>query len=174
MSARWPAFTSSPKGAKLDNEKSHAHLDPNKGGGPAAPVVRNAKHVPNASRGGPYQSGQRQYSNTSIRGTSGSAGNPATRGSTPIAMSPDMNNPNPGGAPAMTSAIGGDYSARGGSLSHGQEGVPGGHQTGVPAMLTKPGNTGGRMHRRIAGNFTNKTKGVSGSKGTVGSYGKAF
>src|SRR5215467_12586320 len=82
MAAKWPAFAS-PKGAKLDNDKSHGFTDPNSGGGPAAPVKRNFKPVPNAHRGGPYQPGQKQYANASIRGTRGTSGNPANRGNVP-------------------------------------------------------------------------------------------
>lgn len=164
MAAKWPAFGSTPKGSKLDNDKNHGHTDPNSGGGP---TIRKRQHIPNASRGGPYQSGQRSYGGSASGNSRGPSGNPASRGGAAIvSMQPDDNNPNPGGAPGMADALGGDFAARGGTLAHGQAGVPGGHNTNVPAQTTRPGNTGGKMHRRIAGHFNNK------SKGTVGSYGK--
>lgn len=175
MSAKWPAFGSSPKGAKLDNEKSHGHTDPNSGGGPAAPVVRNAKRVPDAQRGGPYQSGIRQYASTSIHGGRGGSGNPADRGSiTPVGRQStpsEVRNPNGGGGPQERSALSSGTQYRGGLMEHGQADVPGGHSTSVPSHASGPGNTGGKMYKRIAGNFTNKTKGAN-SSGTIGSYGR--
>lgn len=158
-----------PKGAKLENDSSHNFTDPNKGGGPAAPVVRNAKRVPDASKGGPFQSGQRQYSSTSIRGTRGSAGNPASRGSiSPVgrqSFPSETRVPGHGGGPQVRTNM--DKVAGRGGFGH-----PG--QVGVPGVRTNPkpgaGNMTGRMATRITGRFNNSSKGKR-STGTVGSYG---
>jgi hypothetical protein len=178
MGAKWPAMTQ-PKGAKMDNDKSHAFLDPNKGGGPAAPVVRNFKSVPNASRGGPYQSGHKQYARTNIHGGRGGSGNPASRGGTPSVgrnFNSDIRNPNKGGGVQVEDNLD-TVTNRGGFgvNAHGK----GMTNTIAPGNVSQypqshptpgPGNMGGKMATRIAGNFTNKTKGKR-STGTVGSYG---
>lgn len=166
--AKWPAF-SGPKGSKLDNEKSHGHLDPNQGGGPASPVVRNSKRVPDAQRGGPYQSGQRQYARTSIHGGRAGSDNPANRGNiTPVgrqSFPSEVRNPNGGGGVQERSNMG-PVSGRGGFGTDGMAGLPGVRSNPQPGA----GNIGGRMHTRIAGNFKNNTKGRNAS-GNVGSYG---
>lgn len=170
MAAKWPAFNNrGPKGAKLDNETSHNFTDPNKGGGPAAPVVRNAKRVPDAHRGGPYQPGQRQYASASIHGGRGSAGNPASRGNvSPVGRqsSPSETRvPGHGGSPQMRTNIP-PPAHRGGFGHSGQVGVPGVRTNPQPGA----GNTAGRMSTRIAGRFKNNTKGARAT-GTVGNYG---
>lgn len=167
MAAKWPAMQQ-PKGAKLDNDKSHGHTDPNSGGGPAAPVQRNFKRVPDASRGGHYQSGQRQYANTSIRGTRGGTGNPANRGSiTPVgrqSFPSEERNPN-GGGPQVRDDMD-TVSGRGGYGNDGMAGLPGVRSNPKPSA----GNTGGKMARRISGHFNNRSKGKNAG-GNVGSYG---
>ena len=169
MAAKWPAMTM-PKGARLDNEGSHNFTDPNKGGGPAAPVVRNAKKVPPASRGGVYQSGLRMYANTSIRGTRGSAGNPASRGSvTPVgrqSFPSETRVPGHGGSPQVRDNM--DTVRHRGGFGHtGQSGVPGVRTNPQPGT----GNTAGRMAKRITGRFNNKSKGAK-STGVIGDYGR--
>lgn len=168
MGAKWPAM-SMPKGAKLENDSSHGYTDPNSGGGPAAPVVRNAKRVPDASKGGPFQSGQRQYASTSIRGTRGSAGSPASRGSiTPVGRQSTPSEtrvPGHGGSVQVRDnmdTVGG----RGGFGHSGQVGVPGVRTNPKPGA----GNMAGRMATRITGRFNNASKGKR-STGTVGQYG---
>lgn len=169
MPAKYPAM-SMPKGAKIDNEGSHNFTDPNSGGGPAAPVVRNAKRVPDASKGGPYQSGQRQYANTSIRGTRGSSGNPADRGSVrPVgrqSFPSETRNPRGGGGVQTRSNIPAPAN-RGGFGHTGQSGVPGVRTNPQPGR----GNTAGRMAKRITGRFNNASKGKRDGTGRVGLYG---
>lgn len=164
MAAKWPAMVQ-PKGAKLDNDKSHAHLDPNSGGGPAAPVVRNAKTVPVASRGGPYQSGQRQYSRTDIHGGRSGTGNPASRAGAVQHDTADTRVAGHGGSPQQRSNIPAPAN-RGGFGHSGQVGVPGVRSNPQPG----PGNTSGRMATRITGRLNNKSKGPKAG-GNVGSYG---
>lgn len=169
MAAKWPAMTG-PKGSKLDNDMSHGFTDPNSGGGPAAPVVRNAKPIPPASRGGPYQSGQRQYSRTNMHGGRGSAGNPAGRGGMPSvgrqSFPSETRVPGHGGSPQTRSNIP-PPSGRGGFGHSGQ--------VGVPTVATNPkpgaGNMAGRMAKRITGRFNNKSKGAK-STGVIGDYGR--
>lgn len=169
MAAMWPA-SKMPKGAVLDNDKSHAFTDPNGGGGPAAPVKRNFKPIPPAHRGGPYQSGQRQYTNTSIRGTKSSASNPASRGGMPSvgrqSTPSETRVPGHGGSPQTRSNIP-PPSGRGGFGHHGQGNLPS-YPHGRPQPSA--GNVGGRMAKRITGRFNNKSKGQRAT-GTVGSYG---
>jgi len=168
MASRWPAMTM-PKGARIDNEGSHNFTDPNSGGGPAAPVVRNVKAVPNAHRGGPYQSGQKQYTNTSIRGTRGGTGNPASRGGMPSvgrqSFPSETRVSGHGGSPQTRSNIPAPAN-RGGFGHTGQSGVPGVRTNPQPSA----GNTAGRMAKRITGRFNNSSKGKRAT-GTVGSYG---
>jgi hypothetical protein len=169
MAAKWPAL-SMPKGSKLDNDKSHGHTDPNSGGGPAAPVVRNAKSISNARRGGPYQSGQRQYSTTDIHGGRGGSGNPANRGGMPSvgrqSFPSETRVPGHGGSPQTRSNIP-PPSNRGGFGQSGQTKVITG-----PSSNPQPsvGNTSGRMATRITGRFNQKSKGAKAG-GNVGSYG---
>lgn len=171
MGAKWPAFT--PDGRKQlglpGNDDSHAFTDPNKGGGPAAPVVRNAKRIPDASRGGPYQSGQRQYANTSIRGTVSGKGNPANRGSVRPegrqSFPSETRNPGHGGSPQVRDNMD-TVKGRGGFGHPGQVGVPGVRTNPKPGA----GNMAGRMAKRITGRFNNKSKGPRAT-GTVGNYG---
>ncbi len=170
MGAKWPAM-SMPKGAKIDNDGSHNFTDLNSGGGPAAPVVRNAKAIPNAHRGGPYQSGQKQYSRTNIHGGRGSSGNPANRGSVPPvghqSFPSETRVPGHGGSPQQRTNLP-PVTGRGSFGNSGKTGVVNQYANANP----KPGagNVTGRMHKRIAGRFTNKTKGATGT-GKVGSYG---
>ena len=162
---KWPAFAHA-KGAKLDNEKSHGHRDPNGGGGPAAPVMRNEKRIPDASRGGPYQSGQRQYASTSIHGGRGGTGNPADRGSMPSvgrqSFPSETRNPNGGGGVQERSNFG---PVRGGGFgTQGTAGLPGARPTNP-----KPGagNVGGRAFKKISRGFRDKASGG----GNIGQYG---
>jgi hypothetical protein len=168
MSAKWPAMRT-PKGAFLDNDSSHNFTDPNSGGGPAAPVVRNAKAVPPAHRGGPYQSGQRQYSRTNMRGGRGGTANPASRGGMPSvgrqSFPSETRVPGHGGSPQTRSNIPAPAN-RGGFGHTGQSGVPGVRTNPQPGA----GNMAGRMAKRITGRFNNSSKGKKAG-GTVGSYG---
>lgn len=170
MGAKWPAFTAPKQLGMPGNDEGHAFTDPNSGGGPAAPVVRNAKRIPNAQRGGPYQSGLRQYANTSIRGTVGGKGNPANRGGMPSegrqSFPSETRVPNHGGSPQVRDNMD-TVSGRGGFGHTGQAGVPGVRTNPRPGA----GNTGGRMARRIGGRFKQDTKGARAT-GTVGSYGR--
>lgn len=166
--AKWPAM-SMPKGAKLDNEKSHAHLDPNKGGGPAAPVVRNFKSIPNAQRGGTGHDGRdRMAKRTPPLGGRGSSGNPASRGNLRPegrqSFPSETRNPGHGGSPQVRDNMD-TVSRRGGFGDPGQVGVPGVRSNPKPG----PGNTSGRMARRITGRFNNASKGAG--TGVKGSYG---
>lgn len=141
------------------NDSKHNKIDLNRGGGPA---LRNRKSVPPAKRGGFGHQGQRVHLRAAMPGGRPGAGNPAGRGSEPRSMRPDTRNPNTGGGVQQA----GDRSApRGGGF-----GKPG--QVGVPGVRTNPqpsaGNTGGRMARRVAGHFTNKTKGSGGNTGKYG------
>ena len=159
-----------PKGAKLDNDASHAFKDPNGGGGPAAPVVRNFKNVPVASRGGAYQDGRdKQYANTSIRGTVSGKGNPANRGGMPSvgrqSFPSESRVSGHGGSPQVRDNMD-TVAKRGGFGNSGQVGVPGVRTNPKPGA----GNIGGRMAKRITGRFNNKSKGPRAT-GTVGSYG---
>ncbi len=166
MAAKWP-LSQQPKGAKLDNELSHNFTDPNSGGGPAAPVVRNAKPIPPAHRGGPYQSGQRQYARTSIHGGRGGSDNPATRGGFPVHMTPDTRVPGHGGSPQTRSNIP-PPQGRGGFGHSGKTGTV--NQYGNANPQPGAGNMSGRMAKRITGRFNNRSKGAKAT-GTVGSYG---
>ena len=168
MPAKW-SFGTMPKGAKIDNEGSHNFADPNKGGGSAAPVVRNFKRVPDASKGGPYQSGQRQYANTSIRGTRGSSGSPANRGGMSSvgrqSFPSETRVPGHGGSPQVRDNMP-TVAGRGGFGHSGQVGVPGVRTNPKPGA----GNVAGRIAMRITGRFNNKSKGARAT-GTIGSYG---
>lgn len=165
MGAKWPAM-SMPKGAKIDNDANHGRLDPNSGGGP---TITNRQRVPDAHRGGPYQSGQRQYSRTSIHGGRGGSDNPAGRGGMPSvgrqSFPSETRNPNGGGGPQVRSNIP-PPANRGGFGHTGQSGVPGVRTNPQPGA----GNTAGRMAKRIAERFNNKSKGPRAT-GNVGSYG---
>lgn len=170
MPAKWSAFGSTPKGARIDNDSSHGFTDPNKGGGPAAPVVRNAKRVPDAHKGGPYQSGQKQYVSTGIHGGRGGSGNPADRGGMPSvgrqSFPSETRVPGHGGAPQVRDNMD-TVAGRGGFGHSGQTGLP-----SYGATNPKPGagNMGGRMAKRITGRFNNASKGPKAG-GNVGSYG---
>lgn len=165
MAAKWSAMQM-PKGARIDNEGSHNFTDPNSGGGPGGTLKHNVKRVPDAHKGGPYQPGQKQYASTSIRGTKGSTGNPASRGGMPSvgrqSFPSETRVPGHGGSPQH----------RGGTGMARQFGSSG--QVGVPGVRTNPkpgvGNVGGRMAKRITGRFNNSSKGKRAT-GTVGSYG---
>lgn len=166
MSAKWAAM-SMPKGARIDgNDDSHNFTDPNSGGGPAAPVVRNSNAVPNAQRGGAFQSGKKQYARTGIHGGRGGSGNPASRGGMPSvgrqSFPSESRVPGHGGSPQHR---GGAGTSQGFGTS-GQVDVPGVRSNPQPGA----GNTGGRMAKRITGRFNNKSKGQRAT-GTVGSYG---
>jgi len=170
MGARWP-LSQQPKGAKLDNDNSHGFTDPNGGGGPAAPVVRNAKSISNAHRGGPYQSGQRQHSRTGIHGGRGGTGNPAGRGNvSPVgrqSFTPETRVPGHGGSPQQRTNLP-PVAGRGGFGNEGKTGTVNQYRNANPKPGT--GNVAGRMATRITGRFNNKSKG-SKATGTVGSYG---
>jgi len=182
MPSKWPAM-SMPKGAKIDNEGSHNFTDPNGGGGPAAPAVRNFKSIPNAQRGGPYQSGKKQYARASIHGGRGSSGNPANRGNiSPVgrqSFPSETRNPNSGGGVQVRDNLPTSGTTRGGFgvNAHG-EGLtntisPGHtHSPRYPQAHPTPGagNLGGKMAKRVVGRFNNSSKGPK-SGGTVGSYG---
>ena len=169
MPSKWPAM-SMPKGAKIDNEGSHNFTDPNGGGGPAAPAVRNFKSIPNAQRGGPYQSGKKQYARASIHGGRGSSGNPANRGNiSPVgrqSFPSETRDPNSGGGVQVRDNLD-TVKGRGGFGNDGTSGLP---------MMSKSnptpgaGNLGGKMAKRVVGRFNNSSKGPK-SGGTVGSYG---
>lgn len=163
MGAKWPAMQV-PKGAKIDgNDDRHNIADDNGGG---SPTLASRKSVPDAHRGGPYQSGQKQYRTTSISGTRGSAGNPASRGSLP----PVGRQSTP--SETRVPGHGGSPQTRGLQVQrqfgkHGQDGVPS-YPHSQPQVGA--GNVSGRMAKRISGRFNNKSKGAK-SGGNVGSYG---
>lgn len=170
MAAKWAAF-STPKQLSLPgNDRSHNFTDPNKGGGPAAPVVRNSKKIPPAHRGGPYQSGIKQYANTNIHGGRGGSGNPASRGSVrPVgrqSFPSETRVPGHGGSPQVRDSM--DTVAGRGGFGHSG-------QRGVPTVATNPkpgsGNMRGRMYKRIAGRFKQDTKGAKAT-GVIGEYGR--
>jgi hypothetical protein len=168
MSAKWPAMTM-PDGALIDNDSSHGFKDPNGGGGPASPVVRNSKKIPDAQRGGSFQSGNKSYARTNIHGGRSGSGNPAGRGGMPSegrqSFPSETRNPNGGGGVQVRNNFP-PVSGRGGFGNGGQSGLP------SSASSTRPGtgNTGGKMAKRITGHFNNKSKGPNAS-GNVGSYG---
>ena len=170
MAAKWPAFPQPKQLSLPGNDRSHNFTDPNKGGGPAAPVVRNAKKIPPAHRGGPYQSGIKQYANTSIHGGRGSSGNPAERGSIrPVgrqSIPSETRVPSHGGSPQTRSNIPAPAN-RGGFGHSGQQGVPGVRTNPQPSS----GNMRGRMYKRVAGRFKNDTKGARAT-GVIGDYGR--
>lgn len=171
MTAKWPAMQH-PKGSKLDNERSHGHADPNGGGGPAAPVVRNAKRIPTASRGGVGHQGRDRMAvrTPGLAGRSGS-GNPASRGRlSPVgrqSFPSETRVPGHGGSPQVRDSLD-TVSGRGGFGNSGQRNVPGVRTDPKPGA----GNASGKMFRRIAGRFNNRSKGSRNTDtGVKGSYG---
>jgi hypothetical protein len=178
--AKWPAFGSTPKGAKIDNDSSHNFTDLNSGGGPA---MRNRNHIPDASKGGHFQSGQKQYASTSIHGGRDSSGNPASRGGMPSvgrqSFPSETRNPNGGGGVQERNNLPTSGGVRGGFgvNAHGDgmtnTSAPGHtHSPRYPQAHPQPGagNIAGRASKRIRGHFDNDTKGRKAT-GTVGSYG---
>lgn len=149
MSTRpmYPVVTASSQGI-AGNDSKHNKRDPNKGGGPA---FRNRKSISNAQRGGTGHQGQQRTSGSMSGTPKPTASNPAGRGSSPGSMRPDVRNPNRGGGVQT------DPRHRGMTR---QFGTPG--QRGLPSAASNPkpgrGNVGGRMHKRIAGHFNNKSK----------------
>ena len=140
------------------NDARHNKPDLNSGGGP---TQRTRKMIPPAKRGGFGHHGH-QHTAGSMSGTAKpTAGNPASRGGTPHSFHPEARNPNAGGAVQVKP--GRNMPRQFGT--HGQAGVP-----SYPHAQPQPsaGNTGGRMHRRIAGNFTQRTKGAGGNTGKYG------
>lgn len=140
------------------NDSRHNKLDPNTGGGP---TQRTRKMVPPAQRGGFGHQGQRVHVRAPMPGGRPAAGDPASRGGTPHSFHPNVNNPNKGGAVQVRP--GRDMPRQFGK--HGQVGVP-----SYPHAQPQPsaGNTGGRMHKRVAGHFTQKTKQAGGNTGKYG------
>ena len=138
------------------NDSRHNKRDANSGGGPA---MRNRKRVPIAQRGGHGHSGHQHTAGSASGSPRATAGNPASRGGTPKSFHPDRNNPNQGGGVQTDPRHRGMQRQFGKS---GQQGVP-----TYPHANPQPGkgNTGGRMHKRVAGHFTNKTKGAGGGFG---------
>lgn len=163
MAAKWPALTV-PKGAKIDGNDDRHNLSDDNGGG--SPTLASRKTVSDAHRGGPYQSGQRQYATTSISGTRGSSGSPASRGSLPQvgrqSTPSETRVPGHGGSPQVR-----PMTVKRQFGKNGQDGLP-----SYPHSQPQPGvgNTGGKMAKRITGRFNNSSKG-SKSGGNVGSYG---
>lgn len=163
MGAKWAAMQM-PKGAKIDGNDDRHNLTDSNGGG--SPALGSRQRIPDAHRGGPYQSGQRQYATASIPGTRGSAGNPASRGNlTPVGR---QSTPSEARVPGH----GGSPQHRGGAGTGTGFGDSG--QMGVPGVRSNPqpgaGNVSGKMATRIAGRFNNKSKGAKAT-GTIGSYG---
>src|SRR5882757_4752963 len=139
------------------NDDKHNKRDANSGGGPA---MRNRKRVPVASRGGHGHSGQ-QHTGGSMSGSpKPTASNPAGRGSVPNSFHPDRNNPNKGGGVQV------DPRHRGMQRQFGTSGQQGA-VADYPHSNPKPGagNMSGRMAKRVAGHFTNKTKKGGGTGG---------
>lgn len=156
-SPMYPVVTAGSQGI-AGNDSRHNKRDLNKGGGPA---FRNRKSITPAKRGGFGHSGH-QHTGGSMSGTpKPTASNPAARGHTPHSFHPDTDNPNRGGGVQVRP---GREMGRQFGMS-GQMGVP-----TIPHANPQPsaGNVSGRMHKRIAGNFTNKTKGARGNTGKYG------
>lgn len=139
------------------NDSRHNKVDPNSGGGP---TQRTRKMVPPAQRGGFGHHGQRVHVRASMPGGRGGTGNPASRGGTPHSFHPETRNPNKGGG-VQTKHM--NVQRQFGH--HGQVGVP-----QYPHSRPQPsaGNVAGRAHKRIAGHFTQRTKGAGGNTGKYG------
>lgn len=169
MPTKYPLF---PKG-EIDvpgNDSRHNLPDPNRGGSPIG--GQGVKRVPIGQRGGFQHQGRDKVAvRAQMSGARSGSGNPASRGGTPGSFRPDTRVSGHGGSPQAADALGGNLGLRGGSLSHGQEGVPGGHQTGVPAKLQQAGNTSGLAYRRIAGRFKRAAMGAKATSSDSGKYG---
>jgi hypothetical protein len=167
MAAKWP-LSQQPKGAKLDNDAHHGRRDPNGGG---SPTITNRKMVPDASKGGAYQSGVKQYANTSIHGGRSGTGNPASRGGMSSvgrqSFPSESRIPGHGGAPQVRDNLD-TVSGRGGFGNDGTAGLP---SYGPSNPQPGAGNLSGKMATRIVGRFNNKSKGANAT-GVVGSYGR--
>jgi len=167
MAAKWSAMTA-PKGSLLHNDAEHGFSDPNQGGGPTKRTVRS---IPPARRGGSGHHGQRGPSAPRGGGRAPS-GNPASRGGNVGSFTPESRIPGHGGSPQHRGRVGTGAHNHGGFGHSGQKSVPSyPHSNPRPG----PGNVSGRMHRRIAGEFRNFTKGrgrsSSADTGTRGSWG---
>lgn len=164
MAAKYP-FSQMPGGVKIDGNDDRHNLTDDNGGG--SPTLASRKTVSDAHRGGPYQSGQRQYATTSISGTRGSSGNPASRGSLPPvgrqSTPSETRVPGHGGSPTVR-----PMTVKRQFGSNGKVGVVNDYANANPQPGA--GNTGGKMAKRITGRFNNSSKG-SKSGGNVGSYG---
>lgn len=148
---RYPV-TSGPAGSVLHNDDSHGFPDPNGGGGPNP----TSNRIPPNRRGGTGHPGQRPTPRVGMGGGRGSSGNPASRGGTPVHMRPNTRVPGHGGSPQTRP--GRNMPRNFGSS--GQKNVPSyPHANPTPGA----GNLAGRMAKRIAGNFTQKTKGKFGA-----------
>jgi hypothetical protein len=163
MAAKWP-LSQQPKGAKLDNDAHHGRRDPNGGG---SPTITNRKMVPDASKGGAYQSGVKQYANTSIHGGRSGTGNPASRAGAIQHDTADTRVPGHGGSPQQRSNMP-PVTGRGGFGNDGTAGLP---SYGPSNPQPGAGNLSGKMATRIVGRFNNKSKGANAT-GVVGSYGR--
>lgn len=158
MKTMYPVVTAGSQGLP-GNDSKHNKTDLNRGGGPA---FRNRKKVAPKSRGGFGHEGQRVHHRAAMPGGRSTAPDPASRGSEPGSMRPDTRNPNSGGG--VQTRPGRDMQRQFGKF--GKSDVPNDYAHARPQP--GPGNTGGRMHRRVAGHFTNKTKGAGGNTGKYG------
>lgn len=167
MKPMYPIVPVASQGVNQSNDARHNKVDPNSGGGP---TQRTRRMVPSAKRGGFGQHGQARQADAanSHRGpTRAGASNPAGRGGTPGSFRPHAANPRGGGGVAARTEH------RGMQRQFGQSG-----KTGVVNQYRnanpKPGagNLSGRMARRIAGRFNNKSKGGNDT-GIRGAFGSA-
>lgn len=167
----YPAVDLQSTGINASNDSRHAKVEPtNRSGGPS---TRTRRMIPPKNRGGFGQHGQRRAADAanSHRGpTRGSSGNPAGRGGTPVNMRPHTRVPGHGGAPQGPGRGNVDFGRRGGFSQSGKSGVPNQYPNANPQIGT--GNTGGRMAQRIAGRFSQKSKGAR-AMGITGAFGAA-
>lgn len=143
----FPVVSVGSQGLNPGNDSRHNKVGGNQGGSPS---TRTRKSIPNNQRGGHGQQGQRRTQGSMSGRPKPTAGNPASRGGTPGSMHPHRNNPNKGGG----------VQVRPGRDMQRQFGNPG--QAGLPSAATNPkpgrGNLGGRMAKRVAGHFNQKSK----------------
>lgn len=132
------------------NDSRHNKVEStNKSGGPS---VRTRRMIPPSKRGGSGHSGQRVVNRASMGRGRQASGNPADRAGRVGSDTPDTRNPNGGGG--VQTRPGREMPRQFGK--DGKEGVVNDYRHARP----KPGagNTGGRMHKRIAGKFQQKSK----------------
>lgn len=166
MHPMFPVVPMASQGVNPGNDSRHNKVEPtNRSGGPG---LRNRKKVPPAVRGGFSQHGQArtdQARNSPHGKSRGSSGIPASRGGTPVHFRPESRVPGHGGSPQHRGGAGSGANFG----QDGKAGVVNQYPNANPGPAG-PGNTGGRMHRRIAGNFRQKTK-QSSSGGLSGAFG---